>query len=127
MIPYLDGIVEDYSSGQFFKNKIKIDGGKLFEQAKNGDEFALNVYSQFGVHLGNALKIILYSVDPGHIIFGGSIIAAKEFYGDAMNEELKSFAYPMSLKELTIEYSELAGDSPILGAAAVYLDAIKNR
>ena len=127
MIPYLDGIVEDYSSGQFFKNKIKIDGGKLFEQAKNGDEFAINIYSQFGVHLGNALKVILYSVDPGHIIFGGSIIAARAFYKEAMYEELKSFAYPMSLKELTIEYSELAGDSPILGAAAVYLDAIKNR
>jgi glucokinase len=127
MIPYLDGIVEDYSSGQFFKNKIKIDGGLLFERAKKGDEYALNIYSQFGVHLGNAVKIILYSVDPGHIVFGGSIAAAKEFYEDAMYEELKSYAYPMSIKDLTIEYSELAGDSPILGAAAVYLDAVKNR
>jgi glucokinase len=126
-VPYLDGKVEDYASGQFFKNIIKTDGGLLFERAKNGDEFALNAYSQFGVHLGNAVKIILYSVDPGHVIFGGSIAAAKEFYEDTMYEELKNFAYPMSIKELTIEYSELAGDSPILGAAAVYLDAVKNR
>ncbi len=43
-----------------------------------------------------------------------------------MWEEIKNFAYPISIKDLTIEYSEIAGDSPILGAAAVYLDAIKN-
>jgi glucokinase len=125
MIPYLDGIVEDYSSGQFFKHKINVDGGSLFNKAKNDDEFALNAYSQFGTHLGNALKIILYAVDPGHIIFGGSIAAAREFYEEAMWEELKSYAYPTSLKTLTIEYSELGGDSPVLGAAAVYLDAVK--
>ena len=127
MIPYLEGVVEDYSSGQFFKHKIKIDGGLLFDMAKKGDEFALSAYSQFGIHLGNAIKIILYSVDPGHIIFGGSIATAREFYEDAMYEELKSFVYSMSLKNLTIEYSELAGDAPVLGAAAVYLDALNNR
>ena len=126
MIPYLDGIVEDYSSGQFFKHKINVDGGSLFNKAKNDDEFALNAYSQFGTHLGNALKIILYAVDPGHIIFGGSIAAAREFYEEAMWEELKNYAYPTSLKTLTIEYSTLGGDSPVLGAAAVYLDAVKN-
>jgi glucokinase len=126
MIPYLDGIVEDYSSGQFFKHKINVNGGSLFNKAKNDDEFALNAYSQFGTHLGNALKIILYAVDPGHIIFGGSIAAAREFYEEAMWEELKNYAYPTSLKTLTIEYSTLGGDSPVLGAAAVYLDAVKN-
>ena len=127
MIPYLEGVVEDYSSGQFFKHKIKIDGGLLFDMAKKGDEFALSAYSQFGIHLSNAIKIILYSVDPGHIIFGGSIATAREFYEDAMYEELKSFVYSMSLKNLTIEYSELAGDAPVLGAAAVYLDAVNKR
>ena len=124
-VPYLDGKVEDYASGQFFKHKIKIDGGVLFKKAKNEDEFSLNVYSQFGTHLGNAIKIILYAVDPGHIIFGGSIAEARGFYEEAMWKELKNYAYPNSLKTLTIEYSELGGDSPVLGAAAVYLDALK--
>ena len=127
MIPYLDGVVEDYSSGQFFKNIIKTDGGILFDRAKKDDEFAINAYSQFGTHLGNALKIILYSVDPGHIILGGSIVAARELYEEAMYEELNNYAYPNSLKTLTIEYSELGGDSPVLGAAAVCLDALKKK
>jgi len=127
MIPYLDGILEDYCSGQFFKHKIKVDGSRLPEKAAANDEFTLNVYSQFGTHLGNALKIILYSVDPGHIIFGGSIAESRAYYEDAMREELNNYGYPNSLKTLTIEYSELGGDSPVLGAAAVYLDAVKNR
>ena len=126
MIPYLDGIVEDYCSGQFFKHKIKVDGSLLPKKAEADDEFALNVYSQFGTHLGNALKIILYSVDPGHIILGGSIAESKAYYEEAMWEELNSYAYPNSLKNLTIEYSELGGDSPVLGAAAAYFDAVKN-
>ena len=95
----------------------------LFKKVKADDEFALNAYSQFGTHLGNAIKIILYAVDPGHVIVGGSIVEAREFYEESMWEELKSYAYPTSLKTLTIEYSELGGDSPVLGAAAVYLDA----
>ncbi len=125
-VPYLDGKLEDYVSGQFFKHKIKADGGLLFKRAKENDEFALSAYGQFGTHLGNALKIILYVVDPGHIIIGGSIAEARKFYEGTMWEELKNFAYPNSLKSLTIEYSELGGDSPVLGAAAVYLDAIEN-
>ena len=123
-IPYLDGKLEDYVSGQFFKHKIKVDGSLLFKRAKEDDEFALSAYSQFGTHLGRAIKIILYAVDPGHIIIGGSIAGARGLYEEAMQEELKNFSYPNSLKSLTIEYSELGGDSPVLGAAAVYLDKV---
>lgn len=124
MLPYLDGIVEDYCSGQFFKHKIKIDGATLFERAKKGDEFALNVYIQFGEHLGNAIKSIMYTVDPEAIIIGGSIAAAKEYFEPMMWKTINTFAYPMSLKTLRIEYSDIEGDAQILGAAAVYLDAI---
>ena len=123
-IPYLDGKLEDYASGQFFKNKIKCGGVKFYELACNGDCDALDAYKEFGRHLGMAVKIMLYALDPGHIIFGGSIIKARELFEGAMFEEMKNFAYPNSLKNLTIEYSTLGGDAPILGAAAVYLDAI---
>lgn len=122
-IPYLDSKLENYASGQFFKKAFNLDGKTIFERAKRGDSSALKAYEQFGIHLGNAVKIILYALDPGHVIFGGSIAAAKDYYETAMWKEIKTFAYPKSIDTLTIEYAELAENSPLLGAAAVYLDA----
>ena len=126
-MPYLDGKLEEYASGQFFVHKLKEDGLRLFQKAQAGDAAALNVYRQFGTHLGVALKMMLYALDPGHIILGGSIIAARSYFEASMYEELQHFAYPMSLKTLTIDYAEHAADAPVLGAAAVCVDALAQR
>ena len=119
-IPYLDGKLEDYASGQFFKNKLKTDGQSLFAKAQKKDAAALQAYCRFGEHLGQAIKIIMYAVDPGHFIIGGSIAEAKDFFEPAMWAVIRTFAFPKSLETLVIEYSRLGGDAPILGAAAVF-------
>ncbi|QXD15372.1 ROK family protein [Rhodocaloribacter litoris] len=122
MIPYLDGIYEDYCSGQFFLKRYGRSGAQMYEDALAGDRQALAAFSEFGNHLGQAIKTVLFAYSPEVIVLGGSIRKAFSFFEADMRSALASFAYQSSLQQIRIEVS--ANDHiAILGAAALGLDA----
>jgi len=123
MIPYRDHNYEYYCCGQFFKNVHHISGKELYEKAKNQDADALQIFSEFGTHLGEAIKAILYAADPEIIILGGSVSKAFQFFRQAMWESVSQFAYSITLKRIKIEVSRVRNIA-ILGAAALYYDAL---
>ncbi|MHB1920828.1 MAG: ROK family protein [Chitinophagaceae bacterium] len=125
MVDYLDKYVEYYASGQFFQNVYQLDGEEVFKRAASGDRKALKMYQEMGTHLGNAIKIILYTLDTDLIILGGSVRHAWPYFYEPLWERVKTLAYSRTIKRLRIEISELE-NSAILGAAALYLD-LKNR
>ena len=122
---YLDARYEDYCSGIFFKNRYKTDGKELYKKAKTNDRQALDIFNEFGKHLGNLIKAIILAVDPEAFIIGGAVASSHEFFEKSMWDEIKEFPYPMSLKSLKIEYAELGEDAQLFGAAAMFLDAVK--
>jgi glucokinase len=124
MVDYLDHCYEYYASGQFFQNVYDTDGEEVFEKAKSGDFRAKQLYSEMGMHLGNAIKLILYTYDPSLIILGGSVRFAYPYFHETMWQRIHSFAYTKSLKNLRIEISELE-NSGILGAAGLYYDYLQ--
>ena len=121
MIDYLDKYVEWYASGQFFKNVYKTDGEAVFKNAKEGNKEAIGMYEEMGVHLGNAIKTILYALDIELIILGGSVRHAYPFFSKTVWQSLQNFAFQNAVKNLRIEVSELE-NSGLLGAAALYFD-----
>lgn len=124
MVDYRDHNYEYYCSGSFFMNVYRLNGEEVFEKAKNGDQQALHLYQELGVHLGNAIKMILYTYDPELIIFGGSVTSAFDLFQEAMWEQIKTFGFPKSTEQLQIKRSTLE-NSGILGAAALYDHSIK--
>jgi glucokinase len=122
MMRYRDSVYEHYCSGQFFTRHCGETGAELHRRATEGDEHALNAFAEFGNHLGEAIKAILYAYDPETIIFGGSVRKAFRFFEQQMWESIRSFGFPNSLKTLTIAVSELEHVA-ILGAAALHYDA----
>lgn len=122
MIPYLDHNLEYYACGQFFRNVYGRSGENVADAAARGDLEALAIFTEFGRHLGRAVKTILYAMDPEIIVMGGSVSRSRPFFQTALAEELATFAYGNSLARLRIEVSTLA-DSAILGAAALFYDA----
>ncbi len=122
MIPYLDSIYEHYCSGQFFTRNFQQTGEEVFQRAVRDEEEALKVWTEYGRHLGNGIKTILYAYDPEIIILGGSVRKAFRFFEQSMWESIGSFTYSNSIKRLKIEVSEL-DHIAILGAAALYYDA----
>jgi glucokinase len=121
MLPYRDGNFEDYCCGRFFKNR-GTSGKKAFDLARSGDAPARALFSEFGRHVGELVKAVLYALDPEIVIFGGSVSKAHEFFFPAMRDSLKSFGYPRSLDSLRLEVSETENIA-ILGAAALCYDA----
>jgi glucokinase len=124
MIDYHDKYVEYYASGQFFKNVYNVDGEVVFKKAREGDKQAIGMYEEMGVHLGNAIKTILYALDVELIILGGSVRYAYPFFSKTLWQSLQSFVFQNAVKNLRIEVSELE-NSGLLGAAALYFDQQK--
>jgi glucokinase len=120
MLPYKDSIMEHYAGSFFFDEKYGQSAKSLFKKALKDDSIALKAFNEYGFHLGQAIKSILYLYAPEAIILGGSISKAYSFYKQAIEESLDSFAYQKQIEHLKIEKSDLA-DSPILGAAALCL------
>ncbi len=121
MVNYLDQYYEYYASGQFFKKIYQQEGETVFNLAKEGDPAALKCFEEFGVHLGNAMKMILYTYDPERVILGGSISQAYPYFQKTLWETLQSYAYSKSLDGFQIKVSTLK-NCGLLGAAALWYD-----
>ena len=121
-IPYLKSNYEHYCSGQFFSEEKSTSAVETNNRALLGDAAAIKLYAEFGFHIGQAIKSILYAYDPEIIIIGGSRTKAYELFKPAMFEAIRNFDYPNVLTTLKIEISELE-HSAIYGAAALYLNS----
>ncbi|MEL7833731.1 ROK family protein [Fodinibius sp. Rm-B-1B1-1] len=124
MFPYQDSIFEHYCSGMFFEQVYGKSGTEVFEKAEQDNPGAKRMYEEFGKHLGNAIKTVMYAYDPQLIVMGGSIRKAFSYFKESMYREMQSFAYPNSLQSLKIEVSEL-DEVAVLGAAALALNPQK--
>lgn len=122
MLPYLDSNFERYASGQFFLKSYGRPGQEFYRKALAGELEALQVFQEFGRHLGEAIKAIMYAVDPEAIILGGSVSRAYEFFQESMWQTVSSLAYSIAVKRIKIMPSTTENIA-ILGAAALYLDS----
>jgi glucokinase len=121
MIPYLDHNYEYYSSGQFFSHTSSMSGEETARLASHGDPVAIELFTTFGKHLANAMKTIIFALDPGAIILGGSVTKSFSYFEKSMKQELSSFPYGKTIRNLSVLTSELPEIS-IMGAAALYYE-----
>ncbi len=120
MIAYLDQCYEYYAGGQFFKNVYNIEGEEVYQSATNGNAAALRMYEEMGAHLGNAIRMILFTLDVELIVLGGSVRHAFSFFEKATWQQLSTFPFTRALKYLKIEASTLE-NAGVLGAAGLCL------
>lgn len=118
MLPYKDGIMEEYSSSFFFSKNYHQSAEELSLSAAKGNKDALQAYAEFGLHLGECIKSILYMYAPEAIILGGSISKSFPLFKESLELSLKSFAYQKQIENLKIETSNYEGIA-ILGAASL--------
>lgn len=117
MIPYKEGIIEDYCSGKFFK-RHNTTGEILMQKAIEGDTHALIIFEEFGHHLGNAIKTIMYTLNPEKVIIGGAIAKSSIFFDKALKKSVSDFSYKRVLGNFKIEYSNKP-DIALLGTASL--------
>lgn len=117
-LPYRNHNLEYYCSGNFFQSEKHSSALVAFEEAGKGNSQALKSWNEFGIHIGNAIKCVLYAFDPEAVIIGGSVSNAYNFFYDSMIKELQDFLFPESIKKLKIIQS-VNKDIQLLGASAL--------
>ncbi|MEO2061910.1 MAG: ROK family protein [Christiangramia sp.] len=118
-MPYLDKTLEDYCSGKFFQQNCGISGKEVMLQAQKGNLHALQILKQYGRHLGNAIKLILYSISPEAIFLGGSITKGYEYFKEAMEDSIKEFPFKLIVEDLIVRKAQMP-NAAILGSAALF-------
>ena len=121
-IPFKDKTYEYYCSGQFFRGVYKTSGSELSTRASNNNPEALRIFEEFGANLGEAVKLVMYALDPEVIILGGSVSGSFRFFGESMTRSIGNFYFKNSLKNLRLEVSELK-NAAVMGAALLAADA----
>lgn len=116
-LPYLDSDYEHYCSSYFFKH-YNTTGEITAEKAKEGDEMSLSLWRQFGVNMGNLIKVILFTYSPRAIVLGGGIVSAFPFFEEAMKNVIKEFPYSIISDKVEVLASYLK-DAGLLGASAL--------
>jgi glucokinase len=115
---YLDRTFEDYCSGKFFEREYQSRPKALAKLALAGDPVALKAFDEFGQHLGELLKVILYALAPEAIVLGGSIRKTFPLFEKSLRARLATFAYPSVLEQLQLLISDL-DETGIHGAVAL--------
>lgn len=118
-IPYMEYDYESYCSSSYFTRVHGMTGKEAFEKVQeNEDMEAVILWNQFGHHVGDLMKVILFAYDPRVIVIGGSIANAYEYFAPAMMESLDDFPYPEIVKKIKI-YTSKVEDVAILGASTL--------
>lgn len=125
MVAYRESIIENYAGSFFFTKNYGTSPEELFHLAAQNDVSACKAFNEYGHHLGEVIKNILYLFAPETIIIGGSLSKAYVYYKDSIQLSLKSFAYQKQLENFKIEISNTQG-SAILGAGALCFQELNN-
>lgn len=115
-LSYLDKDYESYCSTPFFVAH-NTSGAELSAKAQAGDAEAIALWNEFGQHLGELAKAILFAYDPEAIIFGGGIAAGYPHFEAALRERIQTFPYETG-KDVKIFFST-DGDMALYGASAL--------
>ncbi|MEJ7643662.1 MAG: ROK family protein [Chryseolinea sp.] len=118
LLHYLDRNMEYYASGNLFKVKYNTSAAQAHSAGLHGDPLALKAWAEFGQHLAEAIKSVVYAYDPEAIVLGGSLSKAYLLFEGAMHEALKNFTFPESIRKLKI-YQTVDENVTLLGAAAL--------
>ena len=118
LIPYLDSNIEAYCSGKFFKCIKEVPGKEVYERAMNGDHTAIEIWGEYGKHLGQLVNIVTYTLSPELVVFGGSVAKGYAFFIDSLKEQLKDNILTKVVAKL--EIAEMLNEfSAIYGAGAL--------
>lgn len=106
------------------ENIKQINLNHVYEAANDGDDLAIGVIKRAGQFLGKGLAILINIINPRMIIITGGILKSKEIFFHAFHEAINMYALTTNIKNLQICPSELQEYNDIVGAAALWIEAL---
>ncbi|HAS79314.1 MAG TPA: glucokinase [Fusobacteriaceae bacterium] len=102
-------------------NIEKLEAKDVFDCAKSGDEFSIEIVNYVGNYLGMGIGNLLNTINPEIIILSGGVALSGEILLEVVKKKLKQYALPITLKNLEIKLGELGNDAGIKGGIALFL------
>ena len=117
-LPYMDSILEDYCSKKYF-TAASWDSIAAAQAAIEKDPAAIQLFEEFGKHMGALLTAVMLAYDPSHIVLSGGIAHNYSFFRESMVRHIREgYPYMNSFEKLVI--GTCTDDNiPVLGAALI--------
>lgn len=102
-------------------NIEKLEAKDVFDCAKAGDKFSIDIVNYVGNYLGMGIGNLLNVINPEIIILSGGLALAGDILLEVVKKNLTQYAMPITLKDLEIKLGELGNDAGIKGGIALFL------
>jgi glucokinase len=102
-------------------NPDQLTAKNVFDANDNGDETAKKVIANAIECWGMAVANLVSLFNPEKIIFGGGVFGPALKFLDAIYEESKKWAQPISIKQVKLEGSALGNNAGLYGAGYLAL------
>jgi glucokinase len=112
---------KDYNGELKHKNIEKITSYDVFSAYDSGDPIAVRVIQSCVQFWGMAVANLVSLFNPEKIIFGGGVFGPGIQLISAIKNEAVKWAQPISIKQVSIDISGLAGNAGVYGAAYLAL------
>ncbi|MCS7174530.1 ROK family glucokinase [Pseudothermotoga sp.] len=99
----------------------------VFDQAKLGDHFALQIFNTVVDALAVAIGSLVNIFNPQMVVIGGGMANAGDFLLDPVKERAKNYVLPTMVGTYKVELSRLGKDAGILGAASIVFERLFER
>ena len=117
-------LLPDYSESNLSADR-NLKSQDIYQEAKNGDKLALEVFRKQGFYLGIVLAGLINVLNPEAIVIGGGASDGWDLFVQQMIEQIKLRAYEEPVKRVKIVRAECGDDAGILGAAFLAFQSVR--
>lgn len=94
----------------------------LIHAAQEGDQFAIELLSEAGYHIGRGVAILVHLMNPELVVLSGRGASAGKVWQAPIQQALNEHCIPKLVGDTTIEFSPLGYQAELIGAAALVMD-----
>jgi predicted NBD/HSP70 family sugar kinase len=119
---------EGINSGRLSKLKslpaedIEVSSNNIIKAAKEGDQFAIELFSKAGYNIGKGVAILIHILNPKKIILSGRGSSAGQIWKAPIQQSLNEHCIHRLHESTGIEISTLGESAELIGAAALVME-----
>lgn len=98
----------------------KLEAKDIFDAAKQGDSFSLDIINYETEYLAMGIGNILNILNPEVVVIGGGVALAGDILFNPLKEKLKKYVLPVALEDLKIVPGVLGNEAGIKGAVGLF-------
>jgi len=97
-------------------------GDAIMEAANNGDQFAIELFSDAGYKIGKALAILIHIMNPQAIVLSGRGAKVGKILLAPIQQALNKYCIPRLSRGTELLISELGFDAELIGASVLVME-----